>query len=68
VILPGQGGNAQASQLVYGRSRPPRISGSVSDQQLEWSSADPAGVIDFADGQLESSEQVPARLDPAWPS
>jgi hypothetical protein len=41
------------------------ISGSVSDHQLERSSADPAGVIDVADGQLESSEQVPARLDPA---
>ena len=68
MILPGQGSHAQASQFIYGRSGPLRISGSVSDHQLEWSSADPAGVINFANGQLESSEQVPARLDPAGPS
>jgi len=44
------------------------ISRGVSDHQLEWSSDDPAGVIDFANGQLESSEQVLACLDPARPS
>jgi hypothetical protein len=68
VVLPRQGGHAQASQFIYGRSGPPRISGGVSDHQLEWPSADPAGVINFASGQLESSEQVPARLGPAGPS
>jgi hypothetical protein len=68
VILPGQGSHAQASQFIYGRSGPLRISGSVSDHQLKWSSADPAGVINFANAQLESSQQVPARLDPAGPS
>jgi hypothetical protein len=65
VILPRQGGHAQASQFSYGRSGPLWISGSVSDHQLERSSADPAGVINFANGQLEPSEQVPARLHPA---
>jgi len=44
------------------------ISGSVPDHQLEWSSADPARVINLAGGQPESSEQVTARLDPAGPS
>jgi hypothetical protein len=68
VILPDHGSHAQASQFVYGRSGPLRIGGSVVDHQLEWSSANPASVIDFANGQLESSEQVPARLDPAGPS
>jgi hypothetical protein len=68
VIISGQGSQAQASQFICGRSGPLRISGSVSDHQLEWSSADPAGDINFANGQLESSEQVPARLDPAGPS
>jgi hypothetical protein len=67
VIFPGQGGHAQASQFIDGRSSPLRISGSVPDHQLEWSSADPARVINFAHGQLESCEQVPARLDPAGP-
>jgi hypothetical protein len=67
VILPGQGSHAQASQFIYGRSSPLRISGSVPDHQLEWSSADPARVINFGNGQLESSEQVPARRDPAGP-
>ncbi len=68
MILPGQGSHAQASQFIYGRRGPLRISRGVSDHQLEWSSADPAGVIDLANGQLESGEQVPARLDPAGPS
>ena len=67
MILPGQGSHAQASQFSYGRSGPLRISGSVPDHQLEWSSADPAGVINLAGAQLESGEQVPARLDPAGP-
>jgi hypothetical protein len=66
VVLPGQGSHAQASQFIYGRRGPLRISGSVSDHQLEWSSDDPAGVIDFANGELESGEQVPACIDPAW--
>jgi hypothetical protein len=68
VILPGQGSHAQASQFSYGRGGPLRISGSIPDHQLEWSSADPAGVINLAHAQLEASEQVPARLDPARPS
>ena len=67
VILPGQSGHAQASQFIHGRRCPLRMSGGVSDHQLEWSSADPAGLIDFVNGQLEASEQVPARLDPARP-
>ena len=67
MILPRQGGHAQASQFVHGRRGPLRIGRGVSDHQLEWSSDDPAGVIDFANGQLESSEQVLARLDPARP-
>ena len=57
--------HAQASQFNYGRSGPLWISGSVPDHQLEWSSADPASVINFANGKLESGEQVPACLDPA---
>jgi hypothetical protein len=56
------------SQFVHGRRSPLWISRGISDHQLEWPSGDPAGVIDFADGQLESGEQVPARLDPAGPS
>jgi hypothetical protein len=68
VILPGQGSHAQASQFIDGRGGPLRISGSVSDHQFERPAADPARVINFANGQLESSEQVPARLDPAGPS
>src|SRR5262249_17077462 len=65
VILPGEGNHAQASQFIYGRRGPLWISRGVSDHQLEWSSGDPAGVIDFANGQLEAGEQVPARIDPA---
>ncbi|GAA3935762.1 hypothetical protein GCM10023085_16530 [Actinomadura viridis] len=65
MVLPRQGGHAQAGQFVYGRHGPLWISGGVPDHQLEWPSGDPAGVIDFADGQLESSEQVAARPDPA---
>jgi hypothetical protein len=68
VILPRQGSHAQASQFIYGRRGPLWISRGVSDHQLEWSSDDPAGVIDFANGQLESSKQVSACLDPARPS
>jgi hypothetical protein len=68
VILTRQGGHAQASQFLDGRLGPLWISRGVSDHQLEWSSDDPAGLIDFANGQLESSEQVLARLDPARPS
>ena len=68
MILPGQGSHAQASQFVDGRRGPLWIGGGVPDHQLERSSDDPAGVIDFANGQLESGEQVPARLDPAGPS
>ncbi|ADI03217.1 hypothetical protein SBI_00096 [Streptomyces bingchenggensis BCW-1] len=65
MILPHQSSHAQAGQFIYGRRGPLWISRGVSDHQLEWCSDDPAGVIDFANGQLESSEQVPARLDPA---
>jgi hypothetical protein len=66
-ILPRRGGHAQAGQFVYGRRGPLRISLGVPDHQLERSSGDPAFVIDVANGRLESSEQVPARLDPARP-
>ena len=68
MVLPRQRSHAQASQLIYGRRGPLWISCGISDHQLEWSSDDPAGVIDFANGQLESSEQVLACLDPARPS
>ncbi|GAA1312725.1 hypothetical protein Psi02_73780 [Planotetraspora silvatica] len=68
MILPRQSGHAQASQFVYGRRGPLRIGRGVPDHQLEWSSDDPAGVIDLANGQFESSEQVSACLDPARPS
>ncbi|GII52049.1 hypothetical protein Pth03_04380 [Planotetraspora thailandica] len=68
MILTRQGGHAQASQFIYGRRGPLWISRGVADHQLEWSSGDPAGVIDFANGQLEAGEQVPACLDPARPS
>jgi hypothetical protein len=46
----------------------PRVPSRVTDHQLEWSSDDPAGVIHVANGQLESSEQVSACLDPAGAS
>ena len=68
MIFARQGSHAQASQFIYGRRGPLWISRGVSDHQLEWSCDDPAGVIDFANGQLESSEQVLACLDPARPS
>jgi hypothetical protein len=68
VILPRQGSHAQPSQFIYSRRGPLRISRGVSHHQLEWSSGDPAGVIDLANGQLESSKQVLACLDPARPS
>ncbi|GHI03448.1 hypothetical protein Scel_17690 [Streptomyces cellostaticus] len=67
MILPRQGSHAQASQFIYGLRGPLWISRGVSDHQLEWSSDDPAGVIDVANGQLESGEQVLACLDPARP-
>ncbi|GGQ17733.1 hypothetical protein GCM10010140_55080 [Streptosporangium pseudovulgare] len=67
MILPRQGGHAQASQFIYGRHGPLRVGRGVPDHEFEWSSADPAGVIDLANGQVESGEQVPARLDPAGP-
>jgi hypothetical protein len=68
MVFPSQGSHAQASQFIDGCRGPLWISRSVSDHQLEWSSGDPAGVIDFANGQLESSEQMSACLDPAGPS
>jgi hypothetical protein len=68
VILARQGSHAQASQFIYRRRGPPWISRGVSDHQLKWSSDDPTGVIDFANGQLKSNEQVSACLDPARPS
>jgi hypothetical protein len=68
VILPRQGGHAQASQLINGRRRPLWISRGVSDHQLEWPSDDSAGVIDVANGQLEPGKQMLAGLDPAGPS
>jgi hypothetical protein len=58
VILPGQGGHAQASQFIDGRCGPLRVSRGVADHQLEGPSKDPAGVVDLVNGQLESSEQV----------
>ena len=67
MVLPGQGSHAEASQFSYGRSGPLWISGSVPDHELKWPSADPADVIDFVNGQLQSGEQVFARLDPAGP-
>ena len=68
MVLARQGGHAQAGQLIYGRRGPLWISRAVSDDQLEWSTGDSTVVIDFADGELESGEQVPARLHPAGPS
>ena len=67
VVFPRQGSHAQTSQFIYGRRGPLWIRRGVSDHQLEWSSGDPAGVIDVANGQLESREQVLAGLDPAGP-
>jgi hypothetical protein len=67
VILPRQGGYAQTSQFVYGRRGPLRVSRGVPNHQLEWPAGDPAGLIDFANSQLESGEQVLACLDPARP-
>src|SRR5213082_3348477 len=48
VILARQGSHAQASQLIDGRCGPLWISRGVTDHQLEWSSDDPAAVIDLA--------------------
>lgn len=58
VILPRQGSNAETAELIYCRSSPPRVAGAVPDHQLEWSSEDPAGVVDLASGELESGKQV----------
>jgi hypothetical protein len=55
----------EASQFIYGRRCPLWISRGVSDHQLQWSSDDPAGVINVANGHLESSEQMLACLDPS---
>jgi hypothetical protein len=65
VVLPRQGGHAQAGQLIDGRRRPLWIGRGVSHHQLERPSDDPAVRIDVANGQLEPGQQVPARLDPA---
>jgi hypothetical protein len=62
-ICPRVPSTATRGKFSYGRSGPLWVSGSVSDHQLERSSADPAGVINFANGQHESSEQLPACLD-----
>jgi hypothetical protein len=64
VVLPGQGGYAEPGQFIDGRRCLRRVSGGVPDHELEWPSA---GVVSFANGQLESGEQVPSRLDPAGP-
>jgi hypothetical protein len=50
VIFPCQGNHTEASQFIYRRRGPVWISCGVSDHQLKWSSDDPAGVIDFANG------------------
>jgi hypothetical protein len=68
VIFPPERSHAQSSQFNDGRSGSLCITGGVSDQQLERSSDDPAGIIDVTSGQLESSEQMSARLDPTGPS
>ncbi len=67
VVLPRQGGHAQAGQFVDGRRGPFRIGRGVPDHQLEGSSADPAGAVDVVHAQLQPGEQMPARLDPAGP-
>jgi len=46
---------------------PLRISGGVPDHQLKWPPGDSAVLVDVADGQFESGEQVPACVDPAGP-
>jgi hypothetical protein len=68
VIFAGQGSHACASQFVHGRYGFLWISGGVSDHQLKGSSSDPAGIIDFTNGQLKSSEQMPTGFGPARPS
>lgn len=68
VIFPRQRSHAQVSPFIYGRRGLLWIGRGVSDHQFEWPSDDPAGVIDFANRQLESSEQVVACLDPSRPS
>ncbi|BBJ45352.1 hypothetical protein SSPO_080700 [Streptomyces antimycoticus] len=68
MILPRQGGHAEASQFIDGRRGFLWISRGVPDHQLEWSSGDPTAVIDVANGQLKPSEQVLACPDPTRPS
>ena len=68
VILPRHSRHAQASQFINCRHGPVWISRGVSDHQLERSSANSAGAIDFVNSQLESSEQMSACLHPAGPS
>jgi hypothetical protein len=68
VILPRHSSNAHTSEFIYCRRGPLWISRSVSDHQLERSSANSAGAIDFVNSQLESSEQMSACLHPAGPS
>jgi hypothetical protein len=67
VILPRQGGHPQPGQFVHGRRGLLRIGRGVADQQFEGFPGHAAGVIDFVNGQLESGEQVSARLGPAGP-
>jgi hypothetical protein len=67
VIFPCQGSHAQASQLIYSGLGFVWIRRGIADDELEWSSEDPARVIHFASSQLESGEQMSARLDPARP-
>jgi hypothetical protein len=68
VVLPHHGCHAQASQFFHGGRGPLWIGCGVADHQLERPSADTASVVDVADGQLDSSEQLLAGLDPAGPS
>jgi hypothetical protein len=50
-----------------GGSGPLWVCGGVLDHQLEGPPVDPAGLVHLVNGQLESGEQLPARLDPAGP-
>jgi hypothetical protein len=67
VILTHKGSHAQAGQFIDGRHGPLWVSCCVSDKEFEGWSVDPSGVIDFADGLFEASEQVAPCLDPAGP-
>ena len=44
---------------------PLRIASAIADDELERSAGDSAGVIDFANGELESGKQVLTCFDPA---